>query len=213
MTQQSAPTGSFTVGLVLFDRAEELDWVGPFEVFTMAQQVAGGAGPAASVRVVLLSERGGVVRGAKGLRVETDFSFAEAPPLDVLLVPGGIGTRTEMHNEAMLEFLRARAPGCAWVTSVCTGAAVLERAGLAKGKRITTHWGYLGALRDTAGDDATVLEQVRYVRDGNLVTSAGVSAGIDMALWLVGQLFGVEHARITQRAMEYDPAPPYAAEV
>jgi transcriptional regulator GlxA family with amidase domain len=118
-----------------------------------------------------------------------------------------------MENQAMLDFLREKGPACDWVTSVCTGSAVLERAGLAGGKRITTHWAYVRALRETAGDATTVLEGVRYVRDGNLVTSAGVSAGIDMALWLTGQIFGVEHARTTRRAMEYDPAPPYLAEV
>ncbi len=221
--------GDYTIGIVLFDDAEELDWVGPFEVFTMAQAVSGGQGPAAGLRVLLLSERGGSVRGAKGLRNEVDASFATAPKTDVLLVPGGVGTRTEMNNPAMLEFLATRGDACDWVTSVCTGSAVLERAGLADGKRITTHWGYVSTLRETiagkaegqtepASEDGStgntlVLEDVRYVRDGKLLTAAGVSAGIDMALWLVGELFGVPHARLTQRMMEYDPAPPYSAEV
>jgi transcriptional regulator GlxA family with amidase domain len=218
---ENAITGKpITIGLVLFDRAEELDWVGPFEVFTMAREVAqaqaqGDAqerGPAADLKVVLVSQEGGVVRGAKGMRVEVDHSFADAPAFDVLLIPGGIGTRTEMSNDVMLDFLRKKAAEVTWLTSVCTGSAVLEKAGLAKGKRITTHWGYLPTLRETAGEGTTVLERVRYVRDGNLVTSAGVSAGIDMALWLTGQLFGVPHARNTQRAMEYDPAPPYTAD-
>jgi transcriptional regulator GlxA family with amidase domain len=204
---------SFTIGLVLFDQAEELDWVGPFEVFTMAREIAGGKGPASGIEVVLISEKGEVVTGAKGLRVEVNASFANAPQLDLLLIPGGIGTRTEMANHTMLDFLRKQGPGCQWVTSVCTGSAVLERAGFAQGKRITTHWGYIPTLRETAGDATTVLENVRYVRDGNLVTSAGVSAGIDMALWLTGQVFGVQHARFTQKAMEYDPAPPYTADV
>ncbi|MFK7896126.1 MAG: DJ-1/PfpI family protein [Myxococcota bacterium] len=212
MTEANAD-GPLTIGLVLFDRAEELDWVGPFEVFTMAREVSGETGPAAGLEVVLISEAGGMVTGAKGLRSEVNASFATAPQLDVLLVPGGIGTRTEMKNEAMLTFLRKQEPGCQWVTSVCTGSAVLERAGFAKGKRITTHWGYITTLRETAGEDSTVLENVRYVRDGNLVTSAGVSAGIDMALWLTGQLWGVPHARLTQEVMEYDPAPPYTADV
>lgn len=203
----------FTIGLVLFDQAEELDWVGPFEVFMMAAETAGAGERAAGIRVVLMSENGDLVRGAKGMRVEVDTSFEDAPALDVLLIPGGIGTRREMENKVMLDFLRSRASQVEWLTSVCTGSAVLEKAGLAKGKRITTHWGYLPTLRDSAGDGTTVLENVRYVRDGNLVTSAGVSAGIDMSLWLVGQIFGIEHARKTQRAMEYDPAPPYAADV
>jgi transcriptional regulator GlxA family with amidase domain len=146
------------------------------------------------------------------MRVLPDCSFADAPALDVLLVPGGQGTRVEMKNPVFLEWLAAVAEGCQWVTSVCTGAALLHAAGLAKNKRITTHWAYLEELRAGA-PDATVLERVRYVRDGNLVTAAGVSAGIDMSLWLVGQMYGVDHARMVQRAMEYDPAPPYSAEV
>jgi transcriptional regulator GlxA family with amidase domain len=210
---ESNAAASLTIGLMLFDRAEELDWVGPFEVFTMAREVAAGKGPAAGVRVVLISEDGGVVQGAKGMRAEVDYSFADSPALDVLLIPGGIGTRDELKNPVMLDFLREKAAECDWVTSVCTGSAVLERAGLAKGKRITTHWAYIPTLRETAGDGTTVLKNVRYVRDGNLVTAAGVSAGIDMALWLTGELFGVDHARMTQRAMEYDPAPPYSADV
>lgn len=202
---------AFTIGIVLFDRAEELDWVGPFEVFTMAREVAGGTGRAAEIRVVLVNESGGRVTGAKGLRNEVDASFEASPDFDLLLIPGGIGTRTEMENPVMLDFLRKQAATCDWVTSVCTGSGVLEAAGLTEGKRITTHWGYVSTLREDAAGKTEVLENMRYVRDGQLVTAAGVSAGIDMSLWLVGEIFGVAHARLTQKAMEYDPAPPYAA--
>jgi transcriptional regulator GlxA family with amidase domain len=94
------------------------------------------------------------------------------------------------------------------VTSVCTGAFLLHAAGLAAGKRVTTHWQSIEELRGLP--DVEVVEEIRHVQDGNVVTGAGVSAGIDMALWVVGQLYGVEHARGTQRAMEYDPAPPYS---
>ncbi len=209
-SKQVAP---FTIGLVLFEGAEELDWVGPFEVFTMARETAETNTPAIGIRVVLISHDGSLVLGAKGMRVEVDHSFSNAPDLDVLLIPGGIGTRREMKNEEMLAFLRKKSAKCKWVTSVCTGSGVLERAGLTIGKRITTHWAYVDTLRETAGDATTVLTQRRYVRDGNLVTAAGVSAGIDMALWLTGEIFGVDRARTTQRAMEYDPAPPYTADV
>ena len=191
-----------TVGIVLFEDCEELDWAGPWEVFTMARQ--GGD------TVVTIAERADPVRCAKGLRVLPDHTFENAPALDVILIPGGHGSRRERENPAMLDFVRRVAPGCSWVTSVCTGAFVLEAAGPAKGKRVTTHWGAIEELRSLAPDQ-TVLDNVRYVRDGNLVTSAGVSAGIDMALWLVGQIWSVDHARVTQYAMEYDPAPPYAA--
>ena len=190
-----------TTGIVLFDDSEELDWAGPWEVFCMARREGD--------RVVTIADRLDPVRCKKGLRVLADHTFADAPDLDVVLVPGGEGSRRERENPAMLDFIRRVAPGCTWVTSVCTGAFVLEAAGPARGKRVTTHWGAIEELRRIA-PDLTVIENVRYVRDGNLVTSAGVSAGIDMALWLVGQLVSVEHARMTQYAMEYNPAPPYA---
>ncbi|MFP6655731.1 MAG: DJ-1/PfpI family protein, partial [Myxococcota bacterium] len=135
-----------TIGLVLFEQAEELDWVGPFEVFTMAKEIAEAGEKAAGIRVVLISENGNVVAGAKGMRVEVDASFEDAPALDVLLIPGGIGTRREMDNQVMLDFLRDKAAEVEWLTSVCTGSAVLEKAGLTKGKRITTHWVYLATL-------------------------------------------------------------------
>jgi transcriptional regulator GlxA family with amidase domain len=162
-------------------------------------------------RVVTIAERAEPVRCAKGLRVLPDHAFGDAPPLDVLLVPGGQGTRQQVSNPLLIEWIRKAAEPCTWVTSVCTGTLLLHEAGLAKGKRVTTHWGFVETLRQRG--DVEVLENVRYVRDGRLVTSAGVSAGIDMALWLVGQLYGPPHARQTQRFMEYDPAPPYTAEV
>lgn len=197
---------AITTGILLFDGAEELDFVGPFEVFTMARMNGHE-----DDRVVTIAERAEPVRAAKGMRVVPDHVFADAPPLDVLLVPGGQGTRSEASNRTLIGWLRKAAEPCSWVTSVCTGALLLHEAGLAHGRRITTHWAFVPALRERGG--AEVLERVRYVRDGRIVTAAGVSAGIDMALWLVGQIHGVAHARVVQRLMEYDPAPPYAAEV
>ena len=197
---------AITTGILLFDKAEELDFVGPFEVFKMARHSGHE-----DDRVVTIAERAEPVRGFGGLRVIPDHGFADAPPLDVLVVPGGQGTRREVNNPVLLEWIRKAAEPCTWVTSVCTGSLLLHGAGLARGKRVTTHWGFVTQLRERG--DVTVLEKVRYVRDGNLVTSAGVSAGIDMALWIVGQLYGPDHARLTQKLMEYDPAPPYTAEV
>jgi transcriptional regulator GlxA family with amidase domain len=194
-----------TIGMLLFDDVEELDFVGPWEVFAGLYTTTGEG------QVRTISQRGGVVRCAKGLRVMADHSFADAPTLDVLLVPGGQGTRREVDNPELIEWIRKVGPGCSWVTSVCTGALLLHEAGFAKGKRVTTHWAFVEALR--ARGDVTVLDGPRYVRDGNLVTAAGVSAGIDMALWLVGQLFDPATARNVQRAIEYNPAPPYAADV
>ena len=195
-----------TIGIVLFPEAEELDWAGPYEVFGMATKTVEGA------RVVTIAERREPVQGFNGLRVLPDHAFADAPELDVVVVPGGQGTRREVDNPAMTGWLAKIAPRCEWITSVCTGALLLHGAGLLRGRRVTTHWAFVDGLRKRA-PETTVLEKVRYVRDGNLVTAAGVSAGIDMSLWVVGQLWGPEHARGTQRFMEYDPAPPYSAEV
>ena len=179
---------------------------GPWEVFTMAAQVR------SDIRVVTIAERSDPVRCAKGMRVLPDHTLADAPALDVVLVPGGQGTRREVDNPVLIDWLRRTAPGLRWVTSVCTGALLLCEAGLARGRRVTTHWAFIEDLRKRY-PDVEVLEHVRYVRDERLCTAAGVSAGIDLALWLTGQMWGVETARKTQRAMEYDPAPPYSAEV
>jgi len=196
---------SRTIGILLFDDVEELDFAGPWEVFTSTRAAD------AELRVVTISQLGETVRCAKGLRVVPDHSFENAPKLDIVLVPGGQGTRREVDNPVLIDWLRKVADGCDWVTSVCTGSLLLHGAGIASGKRITTHHAFIDTLR--ARGDAEVLERVRYVRDGNLVTSAGVSAGIDMALWLVGQLYSPKIARAVQHGIEYDPAPPYSAEV
>jgi len=195
-----------TIGLLIFDGAEELDFVGPWEVFTMAAKVRD------DIRVVTIAERAGPVACAKGMRVLPDHTLTDAPQLDVVMVPGGIGTRREVDNPVVIDWLRRVAPGLRWVTSVCTGALLLCEAGLARGRRVTTHWAFIEDLRKRY-PDVEVLADVRYVRDENVCTAAGVSAGIDLALWLTGQIWGIDTARKTQRAMEYDPAPPYAAEV
>jgi transcriptional regulator GlxA family with amidase domain len=194
---------ALTTGVLLFDGAEDLDFAGPWEVFTVARTEGD--------RVVTISEQGSTITAAKGLRVVPDHSFADAPALDVLVVPGGEGARNGVTNVKWLEWIKSVAADCTWVTSVCTGSFLLEAAGLVAGRNITTHWAWTEHLRTTGASN--VLDGVRYVRDGNVVTAAGVSAGIDMSLWVVGQLYGVEHARAVQRMMEYDPAPPYAADV
>ena len=194
------------IAIAVFEGAEELDFVGPWEVFTMAAKVRD------DIRVVTIAERAGPVACAKGMRVLPDHTLADAPQLDVVMVPGGIGTRREVDNPVVIDWLRRIAPGLRWVTSVCTGALLLCEAGLARGRRVTTHWAFIEDLRKRY-PDVEVLADVRYVRDENVCTAAGVSAGIDLALWLTGQIWGIDTARKTQRAMEYDPAPPYAAEV
>lgn len=199
------------IGILIFDDAEELDFAGPWEVFTMTNEVFMREGKERPHDVMLIAERVAPVRCAKGMRVLPDTVIADCAALDVLLVPGGMGTRREAENQSLLDWIDRIARTCQWVTSVCTGALLLTAAGPAKGRRVTTHWRFVEQLR--ARDEASeVVEHVRYVRDGNVVSAAGVSAGIDMALWLVGQLHGAAVARTVQHAMEYNPAPPYAAD-
>lgn len=194
---------SYTTGILLFDKVEELDAIGPWEVFGVAADEKPGD------RVVTISETGGLVTCSKGLKVQPDHGFADAPKLDVLLVPGGMGTRIEVNNRRLLDWIAETSRTCTWVTSVCTGSMLLVEAGPARGKRVTTHWRFIETLRERGGA-AEVVDDMRFVRDGNVVSSAGISAGIDMALWLVGQLYDPAFARQVQRRMEYDPAPPYA---
>jgi transcriptional regulator GlxA family with amidase domain len=160
---------------------------------------------------VLVGEHPGPVRCNKGLRVLPDHTFDDHPPLDVLHVPGGLGAREgQLHNPAVTGWIGRTAERAAWVHGVCTGTFLLHAAGPARGRRVATHWSQEDTLE--ARGDVTVVRDVRYVVDGNLVTSQGVSAGIDSALWLVGRLHGREHARAVRRYIQYDPAPPYLAD-
>lgn len=193
----------FQIGIVIFERVEELDFVGPWEVLNLAVRLG------AEASVCLVSERGGAVRCNDGLSVNVNYDFANCPPLDLILIPGGMGTRAEVDNPVLIDFVRQQAARSSWVTSVCTGAFILERAGLLGGRRVTTHWASLDRLRALGTADVT---EERFVVDGNLVTSAGISAGIDMALWLVGQLWGKPLALQTQKQMEYYPRPPFTEE-
>ena len=193
------------IGILIFDDAEELDFVGPWEVFKMTREAKPG-----EYELLIVAERDKPVRCRGGMRVVPDVTIADCPKLDVLLVPGGQGTRKEVENRPLLDWIAKTAGDCRWITSVCTGAMLLTAAGPARGKRVTTHWAFVENLRERK-EASEVLADARYVQDGNVVTAAGVSAGIDMALWLVGQWHGPDFARQVQRYMEYDPAPPYAA--
>ncbi|MDH3755379.1 MAG: DJ-1/PfpI family protein [Acidimicrobiia bacterium] len=199
-----------TIGLLVFDDAEELDFVGPWEVFTASSMLLEANGTEPDT-VVTIAERDEPVRCHKGLRVLPDHTFEDHPDLDVVLVPGGMGTRVEVENPTLISWLATTGADCDWVTSVCTGSLLLHESGLGKGRRLATHWGFEDGLE--ARGDVTVVRDARWVRDGNVVSSQGVSAGIDMALWLVGELYGPAHARTVQHYIQYDPAPPYQADV
>jgi transcriptional regulator GlxA family with amidase domain len=185
-------------GFLLFPGLEELDLIGPWEMIRTWGQQPNGPGQCFTV-----SQTGSEIVCAKGLRVASDYAFDNCPRLDYLLVPGGIGTRTEVGNHKLVYFVAAQARSCRAVASVCTGAFILHAAGLLQGKRATTHWASLDRLRQLA--DVIVLEE-RYVHDGNVWTAAGISAGLDMALAFIADEADEEAAAKVQLATEYYPA-------
>lgn len=191
------------IGILLFDDVEELDAVGPYEVLAHWTQEF----PKDGWSVSCLSRDGAPVRAAKGLVMGAHHSIGQAPPLDVLVHPGGQGTRPMLRDTAHLDWVRAQRTTVPLLTSVCSGSLVYAAAGLLAGRPATTHWAAMDELRDL---DKTVQlrEHDRFVDDGDIITSAGVSAGIDMALHLVIRLAGVERARQVRRGIQYDPAPP-----
>jgi len=190
-------------GIVLFDGVEELDWVGPWEVLASWKHHF----PEDQIDVFTLSPDGELVTCAKGARVLSDHSYADHPPIDVLIFPGGQGTRPQLGDERVRNWVREIAKSAHLVASVCTGALVLADAGLLDGRPATTHWASLELLR-SLGRDIEVRAEARFVDDGEVVTAAGVSAGIDMALHLVARLGSVERARQVRRYIQYDPEPP-----
>jgi transcriptional regulator GlxA family with amidase domain len=191
------------IAVVLFEGAKELDYAGPWEVLAAwATQH-----PDDGVTVFTVAETDGQLRSAKGLRVVADHTWESAPPPDVVLVPGGVGVYPLIDDEAFLSRLSSLAEGGTLVTSVCTGALVLAAAGLLRDRPATTWWGRLDRLAEL---DPTidVRPDARFVDSGEVVTAAGVSAGIDMALHLVARLHSVERAREVRRYIQYDPEPP-----
>lgn len=191
------------IAFFVFDDAEELDWVGPWEVLaTWARHW-----PDDGVSTFTLARAEGPVTCAKGLRVLPDHTWESAPPFDVLIYPGGVGTRAQLGDEELRTWVRDQAERGTLMTSVCTGSLVYADAGLLDGSPATTHWGAIDVLADL-GHDVTARPNERFVDNGSVVTSAGVSAGIDMALHLVARLHSPERAREVRRYLQYDPEPP-----
>jgi len=186
------------LGILIFPDAEELDFIGPWEMAGMWNMVSG-----VPERRLIVGESGDPITCAKGLSVVPHVSFDQCPQLDVLLVPGGQGTRKEVENSALINFISEQAKKCESVLSVCTGTFLLHRAGLLSGKRATTHWNSLDRLRSLG--DVNVVEE-RVVHDGNIWTSAGVSAGIDLMLAFIAKTADEETAGKVQFASEYYPS-------
>lgn len=192
------------VAIYVFNEVEVLDFAGPYEVFTTASRVARRRYPAEPevFSVFTVSQSLEPVRARAGLMIHPEQSFSSHPPADVLVIPGGV-VSWEMDHPGVISWIEETARQAAITASVCTGAFLLARAGLLSGRKATTHWEDLADLR-TRFPEVTVVEGCRWVDEGTVVTSAGISAGIDMALHLVERLAGRDLAEATARQMEFD---------
>lgn len=185
------------IAIVAYPGFTALDMIGPYEVLRNL--------PGAEVRFVW-HEAGPITADSGVLVIGATHSLAETPSPDVVLVPGGPSTPVHARDEELLEWLRRAHSGASWTTSVCSGSVILAAAGLLDGRRATSHWIALAALKAFG---VTPVADERIVREGNVVTCAGVSAGLDLALWLAGQIAGEGRAKAIQLAIEYDPQPPF----
>ena len=191
------------VAIVLFNEVEVLDFAGPFEVFLAVRlNETKRREELSPFEVLTVAEGGRPITASGGLRVIPDHSFESCPALDILVVPGGWGTRRELQNRTMLDWLKARAAEVELLTSVCTGAMLLGFAGLLDGLDATTHWKSLDWMRDSFPAVRVACDQ-HVVENERVITSAGISAGIDMALKVVARCCGEAVARSTARHMEY----------
>ena len=191
------------VGILIFDDVEILDVAGPFEVFAVTrlndEQRLQQSSP---FKVYLISETNKQITAIGGLRLTPDVTISECPELDLLVVPGGWGTRKESKNKILVKWIGNQFTNDRLIASVCTGSSLLGKAGLLDGRDATTHWGAFDFLQESA-PKARILKNVRFTLTEPIFTSAGVSAGIDLALRIVSHVFGTEVGQATARQMEY----------
>ena len=188
-------TSDFAVVFALYPRVTQLDFTGPFEIFARLPRA----------RCVLASTDGGTIQGDGGITFSGVVRLADVADCALLCVPGGFGTAAAMESQAFLSELRRLSARAQFVTSVCTGSLLLAAAGLLRGKRAACHW----AWRELLADFDVTPDPARIVRDGNVITGGGVTAGIDMALAVMGEIAGVDYAETVQLALEYAPEPPF----
>lgn len=188
---------------MIYDRVQVLDFAGPFDVFSTTRLKDKPALTDPSpFDVLLISEYARPVTAMGGMKVTPHHTFHDCPALDILVVSGGLGEREEHGNHLLLHFIRARAKEVKTLASVCTGAIILGKAGLLDNRKATTHWMSIGRMREML-PQVEVIEDVRYVEDGNVITSAGISSGIDMSLRIVAIYHGEDTARATAHELEY----------
>ncbi len=192
-----------TAGILIYDNVDDLDFMGPLEVFTQVRlDEERRFAERTPIEILLVAQKEELVRTFGGMLVAQDCTFEECPPLDILVVPGGMGERLENHNPAILGFIRSRAGEVKTLASVSTGSFLLAGAGVLDGRTATTHYQSIDRMKDSF-PKVKVEEGVRFVEDGKIITSAGISSGIDMTLRLVAIHFGRDIARATARYIEY----------
>jgi transcriptional regulator GlxA family with amidase domain len=187
------------VAILVFDDVEVLDFCGPFEVFSVTMRQDN----VSPFNVYTVAEKSGPIMARNQLSINPRYTISDHPHPHILLVPGGYGTRREMYNTTLIDWIRSRSRESDLVLSVCTGALLLAKAGLLEGLAATTHHGAMELLREVA-PNTTIQEDKRIVDNGKIVLSAGISAGIDMALYVVSKLLGEKQALKTAHYMEYD---------
>jgi len=192
-----------TVGILIFDDVEVLDFCGPFEVFSTARPVGEHSDASQIFTVLTIAGQDKIITCRGGLLVKPHATIDHHPPLDILVVPGGQGTRRERHNQRILDWISQQDQHKNLTMSVCTGAFLLAERGLLDNHRATTHWNSIEWMRNTY-PTINILADIRVVDEGHIITSAGISAGIDMSLYVVSRLYGFETAQWTARRMEYD---------
>lgn len=191
---------SRNIAILLFNEVEVLDFAGPFEIFSVAGRRSGGEPP---FNVYTVAEKAGPISARNQLVVTPHYTIDDCPPPDIIVIPGGYGSRAAMGNPAILAWVKRQHELSELTLSVCTGALVLATAGLLDGLQSTTHYGSYDLLGELA-PNTTVIRGVRYVDNGKVITSAGVQAGMDMALHVVARLLGDEAAAETAHYIEYD---------
>ena len=193
------------VGIFVFDEVEVLDFAGPFEVFSRTRLLKGAesrrSNDSAPFNPFTVSIDTNPLTATGGLKIIADYTFNNFPKIDILIVPGGYGTRTLLNNEILLKWIKAVSDKANITASVCTGSLLLAKAGLLEGKRATTHWGAIEALKSISKDIQVITER-RVVND-EIITSAGVSSGIDMAFMIVENLYGEQVASDTSKYIEF----------
>ena len=193
------------VGIFIFDEVEVLDFAGPFEVFSRTRLLKGAesrrSNDSAPFNPFTVSIDTKPLTATGGLKIIADYTFNNFPKIDILIVPGGYGTRTLLNNEILLKWIKAVSDKANITSSVCTGSLLLAKAGLLEGKRATTHWGAIEALKSISKDIQVITER-RVVND-EIITSAGVSSGIDMAFMIVENLYGEQVASDTSKYIEF----------